>query len=597
MIAAVLKVISTNLPFRAMSIIASVTLALGHGLGTPALAGGAHSLFIMDANTGATLTDQAANEQRYPASLTKMMTLYLAFDAIEHGRAAMRTKIKISQAAANAAPSKLDLAPGDEIALEDAILALITKSANDIAIAVAEHLGGTEANFAKLMTAKARELGMKATTFQNASGLPNSNQHTTARDMATLGVRLYDDFPRYFPLFSTRSYNYNGATFRNHNTLMLQMPGINGIKTGYTHASGFNLVSSLQLDGKHVIGAIFGGETAGSRNAHMRVALTRAMAKASTAKTRKPVLVARAEVDAKAKAKAASETKAAHEAKKPKPALAPVATASAADVAAPVQQQVQQQVQQPSAFKVDVAKVRPVNVADATPKAAIPQAPAQQAPAVQATVPQATVPKVAPFAQASTVAGFAASGHASAPAPAASLPAPAPAVPDPAKSTRQPSSFESQMAGLAQNIQPRQPQAAPQPRTVALPVEAARPPSSLNAQLAQLTQGAPAPMAQPSYRLKGPDAPVQAAASAPVVKGFDIQIGAYASAAEADRQLTQVQAQAPILAGYAPKRQSVKLGDKMLYRARFTGFDQSSAQAMCAELIRQSINCLALKSD
>jgi D-alanyl-D-alanine carboxypeptidase len=166
---------------------------------------------------------------------------------------------------------------------------------------------------------------------------------------------------------------------------------------------------------------------------------------------------------------------------------------------------------------------------------------------------------------------------------------------------RQPSSFENQMAGLAQNIQPAQPlapasvPAASQP--VALPVEAARPPSSLGAQLAALTQSAPAPMAQPSYRLKGPDSPVQAMAAAPVAKGFEIQIGAYASAAEADKQLTQVQSQSPILAGYAPKRHTVKLGDKMLYRARFSGFDQSSAQAVCAQLIREKINCLALKAD
>ena len=242
----------------------------------PAWANGAHSLFIMDANSGATLSDIEGNDPRYPASLTKMMTLYLAFEAIDQGRVSMKTPIKISIAATRAAPSKLDLAVGDEITLEDAVMALITKSANDVAIAVAEHIGGSEANFAKLMTAKARDLGMKSTTFKNASGLPNSEQTTTARDMTTLGVRLYDDFPRYFPLFSTRAYTYNGSSFHNHNTLMLQMPGINGIKTGYTHASGFNLVSSYQQDGRHLIGAIFGGETAGSRNAQMRVALTRA---------------------------------------------------------------------------------------------------------------------------------------------------------------------------------------------------------------------------------------------------------------------------------------------------------------------------------
>lgn len=542
MIATVRKAFSTCLPL--LAILAGANMSV-----TAARAGGAHSLFIMDANTGATLTDQSGNEQRYPASLTKMMTLYLAFDAIEHGRASMKTKIKISNAAANAAPSKLDLAPGDEISLDDAILALITKSANDIAIAVAEHLGGTEANFARLMTAKAREIGMKSTTFQNASGLPNSSQHTTARDMTTLGVRLYDDFPRYFPLFSTRSYNYNGSNFRNHNTLMLQMPGINGIKTGYTHASGFNLVSSLQLDGKHVIGAIFGGESAGSRNAQMRVALTRAMAKASTVKTRKPVLVASA------------QAKAAEQAKKPKPSPAQVAAVPAPQPA----------VRPQPAAKPAPAPVRLAEVAAPSPQPAIKSEPALK-------IDMAKVRSI---------------DHTNAqPAPQQSAVQSAPVAP-PAKTVRQPSSFETQMSGLAQHIQPAPVAAAPQP--VSLPVEPARQPSSLGAQLAALTQSAPAPMAQPSYHLKGPDAPVQAAS--PAAKGFEIQIGAFATAAEADKQLSQVRAQSPVLAGYTPKRHSVKLGDKMLYRARFSGFDQASAQAVCAELIREKINCLALKAD
>ena len=582
MIATVRKALSTCLPFLAL-------VAVANTLITTAQAGGAHSLYIMDANTGATLTDQESTAPRYPASLTKMMTLYLAFDAIEHGRASMKSKIKISQAAANAAPSKLELAVGDEISLEDAILALITKSANDIAIAIAEHIGGTEANFAKLMTSKAREIGMKSTTFQNASGLPNSNQLTTARDMTTLGVRLYDDFPRYFPLFSTRSYNYNGSTFRNHNTLMLQMPGINGIKTGYTHASGFNLVSSLQLDGKHVIGAIFGGESAGSRNAHMRVALTRAMAKASTSKTRKPVLMARAEAKAAEAKKAkpapvqvavqvAAPAKPAQPAAKPAPAPAALVELAQASQtpAAP----------QTPALKIEVAKVRSINV----PNAAQPVVPEQPAPEAQAETR-----KPAPFAQASSSPSLVTAFKNSVAQPTASLTPTAP----PANAVRQPSSFESQMAGLAQNIntapQPVQQHVLETPQPVALPLEPVRQPSSLGAQLAQLTQSAPGPIAQPSYRLKGPDTPVQIAA--PVGKGFEIQVGAYASAAEADRQLTQVQSQTAILAGYTPKRHTVRLGDKMLYRARFSGFDQSSAQAVCAELIREKINCLALKAD
>jgi D-alanyl-D-alanine carboxypeptidase len=526
---------------------------------TPAWAGGAHSLFIMDANTGATLTDIEGNDPRYPASLTKMMTLYLAFEAIENGRATMKTPIKISLAATHAAPSKLDLAVGDDLSLEDAVMALITKSANDVAIAVAEHLGGSEANFAKLMTAKARELGMKSTTFKNASGLPNSEQTTTARDMTTLGVRLYDDFPRYFPLFSTRSHNYNGSTFRNHNTLMLQMPGINGIKTGYTHASGFNLVSSLQHDGRHLIGAIFGGQTAGSRNAQMRVALNRALAKAATAKTRKPVLMAKAE--AKAAADAAKKTKTV------------VAAAKSAQVPAPVQVASTAAVPSAPALKIDLAKVRPTSVATAPP----------QAPAfAQAS----TTPRIADIVR-----------NRLAKTPAATVETPdAVAMPVNEPALRQPSSFETQMAGLARNIQPPAVSNL-SPAVVAAPpapVASVRPPSSLGAQLAELT-APPSKMATPSYRLQGPDAATPPAPAAPL--GFVIQIGAFASPAEADKKLASVANQVPNLAGHKPMRQTVTAGDKTLYRARFTGFDQQSAQAACAELNRIAINCLALKAE
>lgn len=578
MIAAARKLISTSRN-SSKGLTALAVMALMNAMTATANAG-SHSLYILDANTGATLTDQDSNGTRYPASLTKMMTLYLAFEAVEQDRVSMKTKIRISQAAANAAPSKLDLAPGDEIALEDAIMALITKSANDIAIAIAEHLGGTESNFAKLMTAKARELGMKSTTFQNASGLPNSSQITTARDMATLGLRLYDDHPRYFPLFSTRSYNYNGSTFRNHNTLMLQMPGINGIKTGYTHASGFNLVSSLQADGKHVIGAIFGGETAGSRNAQMRVALTRAMAKASAVKTRKPVLLARAEAKAAEQKAADKKAKAAVLASIPaaKPKSVPVPAPAAAS---PVEPATAKASPAPTGLKIDVAKVRTNDVA-ASRQPQVSQA--------QTASPHPAKPVPEPFAQASLI-----------PQPHPATPATLPA------GTRAPSSFESQMAGLAQNMQRQQPgtaEAVTQP--VSLPVEPVRQPSSLNAQLAGLTQGNGSPgMALPTYRLKGPEsaahvaalAPPAAAAATQSAPAYEIQIGAYATAAEADRQLSQVQSQTPVLKGYTPARRSVKLGDKMLHRARFAGFDQAGAQAMCAELIRQKINCLALKGE
>ena len=180
-----------------------------------------------------------------------------------------------------APPSKLDLDEGEEIALLDAIKALITKSANDIAVAIAEHIAGSEEKFAQLMTQKARQLGMPATIFRNASGLPDDEQVTTARDMATLALRLQDDFPKHYPLFATRTFTYKDETLRNHNTLLSSYEGTDGIKTGYTRASGFNLVASVKRGRKHVIGVVFGGSSAAARNTAMRTFLNMGLVKAS----------------------------------------------------------------------------------------------------------------------------------------------------------------------------------------------------------------------------------------------------------------------------------------------------------------------------
>jgi D-alanyl-D-alanine carboxypeptidase len=247
---------------------------------------------VIDANTGAVLHNKAGDETVYPASLTKMMTLYMTFELIELGRLNYDSKIKMTEEGAAAAPSKLDLEAGEELTVLNAIKALVTKSANDVAIALAQQIGGTEANFARLMTRKAREIGMPNTTFRNASGLPDPEQITTARDMVTLGLRLQDDFPRHYRLFSTRSFTYGGKNYRNHNTLLARFRGTDGIKTGYTRASGFNLVSSVRRDGKHLVAAVFGGDTARERNAKMQSLLSSALAKASTVVTRKPAMIA-----------------------------------------------------------------------------------------------------------------------------------------------------------------------------------------------------------------------------------------------------------------------------------------------------------------
>jgi D-alanyl-D-alanine carboxypeptidase len=262
---------------------------------TDARADSRHAAFVVDANSGRVLDAANADAQRFPASLTKMMTLYLVFEQIEAGRLDAATPIRISAQAAGVPPSKLDLDPGDTIPLGAAIRALVTKSANDVAVALAEHISGNEAAFARLMTAKARQLGMRATVFRNAHGLPDPEQVTTARDIATLSLALYDHFPQHARIFATRQFSYAGSTYRNHNTMLGSFEGMEGIKTGYTRASGFNLSSSVRRDGRHVVAVVMGGRTAAARNAEMRTLLNRSLARASTSKSRRPVLIARAE--------------------------------------------------------------------------------------------------------------------------------------------------------------------------------------------------------------------------------------------------------------------------------------------------------------
>ena len=228
-----------------------------------------YASIVVNENSGKVMYSRNADKQLYPASLTKIMTLYMLFEALDNGKVHMGTKIKISKLAAGRSPSKLGLRPGSSITAKNAIMALITKSANDIATAISEHLAPSEREFAKKMTRKARALGMKRTTFRNASGLPHSKQKSTARDMAKLAIAIRRDFPHYFHLFKTKSFEYNGRKFRNHNKLLSSYKGTDGIKTGYIRASGFNLVATVERRGIRLVGVVFGGRTGASRNKHM----------------------------------------------------------------------------------------------------------------------------------------------------------------------------------------------------------------------------------------------------------------------------------------------------------------------------------------
>ncbi len=228
-----------------------------------------YAAIVIEEDTGRVLFARNADNLRYPASLTKIMTLYLLFEDVEAKRLSMKSRIPVSKIAAGRSPSKLYLKPGQTISVEQAIYALVTKSANDVATAIAEKLSGSERKFAKRMTRKARALGMSRTKFRNASGLPHSQQHSTARDMARLAIAMRRDFPQYFKYFSTKSFNWKGRQFGNHNRLLGKYRGTDGIKTGYINASGFNLVATVNRDNVRLVGVVFGGKTSRSRDAHM----------------------------------------------------------------------------------------------------------------------------------------------------------------------------------------------------------------------------------------------------------------------------------------------------------------------------------------
>lgn len=272
--------------FRSVTVLAAALAAM---LFAPqALANSKYAAFVIHADSGDVLFDRYSNSQRYPASLTKMMTLYLLFEELEAGRLTLDSKISVSAHAAGQPPSKLGLTKGSTIDVETAIEALVIKSANDVAAAVAEQIGGSEWQFAQTMTTKARAIGMPRTTFKNASGLPNTKQVTTAKDMATLARRLIQDFPQYAHFYTQQSFTWDGRTYRTHNGLVKTFEGAEGLKTGYTRSSGFNLASSASRDGNRLIGVVLGGRSSATRDAHMRDILNSAFAEIG----KKPSLIA-----------------------------------------------------------------------------------------------------------------------------------------------------------------------------------------------------------------------------------------------------------------------------------------------------------------
>ncbi|MGE3064938.1 MAG: serine hydrolase [Hyphomicrobiaceae bacterium] len=495
-------------------------------------AGDRHAAMVLDANTGHVLYQSQADAPRHPASLTKMMTLYLVFEQLKSGRLKPATRIRVSANAAGAAPSNLDLDAGDSLSLLDAMKAIVTKSANDVAVALAEHIGGTEANFARLMTAKARALGMKSTVYHNASGLPDPEQVTTARDMLTLALRLQDDFPEYYPLFSTRSFTYDGKTYRNHNTLLGSFQGTDGIKTGYTRSSGFNVVVSVHRGEKHLVGVVFGGTSAAARNVEMRTLINMTLVKASTHKTRKPVLVARAAVPRAAARRAVAAV--------PAPRPAPVAEP------APVERTVAAAAPAPQAAQIRIARVRPLMMGAGAQQP--PPGPGRE-PAPSAIQPAAFTP---PSPQ---------------PPPA---PAYASAAADPIGRLlgAEPSTFGEQAARLARGEAPIVP---PQPVPARRPLFPAAYASDPRAPVAY----------RPDSASDGYELQVGAFAS---VEEAERHLATVAQRADG------------LLNGHRPVTPTAQQGDRQVYRARFAGFDAASAAAACLALRHRSIDCFVARA-
>jgi D-alanyl-D-alanine carboxypeptidase len=626
----------TRVTAKALLLVGSMLGLLASGPMAHAAVRGA--AMVIDGNSGEVLYEQFADAPRHPASLTKIMTIFLAFREIEKGRLTFSTPIKISERAAGVAPSKLDLDPGEEITLSDAIKALVTKSANDVATAIAEHIGGSEAGFARMMNETAAEIGMRSTTFYNASGLPDNRQITTARDMLTLALRLQDEFPQHYRLFSIKSFDYRGKTYRTHNTLMHGFPGMDGIKTGYTKASGFNVVSSVHTNNKHLVAVVFGGATASARNAHMRMILYSSLQKAKTEKTRRPnaVLVARRKAPARQqvdtgisampgerepepevqtvtaagaedegeapKANWQTETKDA-----PKPAAAPKVAAASAPKLKANPQPARTQKDQIAAV---IAKVQAVpttrvvsttviKIAPANEEAAPPQQPTA-VPPVQAGMAPPRLDLHA-LRAAMTTPGEAQAQQGDAPPvqtsgierllASADGPAAPPANGVPAEVQNSPFASPSYAGGTpAANGGPRS------PSTLDSQAEALGGGNGAAPRKTEVAFARAGMTDSGASHLKGPPAQ-QRFAAVPAGKGFEIQIGAYGSVDEAQARISSARKKATgLLDNHEHVAMAVQRGDKQIYRARFVNFTEESASGACLELRRMAIDCFVMKS-
>ncbi len=497
----------------------------------------AYAAIVVDAKTGAVLHQAAPDGLRHPASLTKIMTLYLLFERLEAGKIALDTEMPVSEEAAAQAPTKLGVRAGQMLKVEDAIGGLVTKSANDAAVVVAEALsGGTQRDFAEMMTKKARALGMSNTTYRNANGLPNDEQVTTARDQALLGIAIQQRFPKYYRYFSLANFAYRGQNMRNHNHLLGKVEGVDGIKTGYTNASGFNLVSSVKRGYRHIVAVVLGGRSAGSRDARMKELIEETITEASN----KPAMTLAGD----------------------QPSLPPSPQAVA-------KQEIKPDVKPTLQPAVNEAESAPVlaQPASETTTAAISNPTTSDSPIKPVKVRTFAV-KLVPSKGANALTN--------------SAPAAAEASPDPATTK----SVRTAFAAIA-------PPEAEVPALAAMP----KPMKAPDTIVAPVTPRA-APLGKLQTASIKPDDIASSVPSKPGTSrgGWAIQIGAYEDEGEAKGKLGTAKGRISSLFHKAEAyiERTVK-GAKTYYRARFAGFDRDQAQETCKKLKRDDIECMALK--
>jgi D-alanyl-D-alanine carboxypeptidase len=539
------------------------------------------SSIMVDGNSGSVLSANNPDASRHPASLTKIMTLYLLFERLEAGKMKLDTEMEVSEHASEQAPTKLGLRPGQTIRVEDAIKGLVTRSANDAAVVIAEAIGGDEGDFAKLMTRKARALGMTRTVYRNASGLPDDDQVTTARDQSTLGRAIQDRFPRYYRYFSTAAFNYRGQTIRNHNHLIGSVEGVDGIKTGYTRASGFNLVTSMRRGNRYLIGVVLGGRSGGSRDAIMRNLLAENLDKAATRRT-VVAIAERSPSDANADAVQAEADS------RPTPMVQDTVQAAPAspERAAPAQVR-------PSARSIFAAAT-----------AAVPQAKAEPAPltnGVIQTQPLSIMPgsseplKPVKVKTVQVRAGQIKLASAGAPQPAPPITSAIPARPEVAETSSavvakaETNKVEIAKTEFTRNEMPPQPanHGTGNGLLGVLPASSLPPASASQA----MAYADPTPRPQPQTAQP-------AAKPVAVHTGWIVQVGALESESEARQRIDAARNQARgLLAKADPFTEPVVAkGDKKLFRARFAGLDRDQAEAVCRTLKRSDISCITVKN-